>query len=58
MTERLETVSVRLTPADRLALQTEALRRVRRGEAPKIDASAIVRELVRAGLKRPVGGAR
>ena len=52
MSEKLQTTTVRLAPADRLALQSEALRRVRTGETKRIDVSAVVRELVRDGLKR------
>jgi len=50
-----ETASIRLAPADRVALQSEALRRVRRGETRRIDVSSVVRELIRDGLKRRAG---
>jgi len=53
--EKLETASIRLAPADRVALQSEALRRVRRGETRRIDVSSVVRELIRDGLKRRAG---
>jgi len=52
MAERLVTTTVQLAPADRVALQSEALRRVQRGETKRIDVSAVVRKLVRDGLKR------
>jgi len=55
MSERLETTTIRLAPADRVALQSEALRRVRRGETRRIDVSSVVRELIRDGLKRRAG---
>lgn len=52
----MDTVSVRLTPEDRLALQLEALRRVQEGAARRLDVSAIIRDLIRSGLPTRAAG--
>jgi len=51
----LSNTTIRLAPADVMALRSEALRRVRRGESRRIDVSSVVRELIRDGLKRRAG---
>lgn len=56
VSRRLEPVTVRLHPEDHAALRREAVRRVEVGQARRIDASQVVRELVAKWRRAQVEG--